>query len=895
MADELRGVSVGRSTRVPDPYRDVARLVVVQRRERLDRSPTDRRDHAFAQASVQVAHQLGVGLGQLTERAVQEVDPGRSRLIAGPRRGLEPEPAELGVERGEAAAGAGAGCLCPAFASPCPPDVGGIDCLRTDALGERREQTGEEGVRRRVEADTGRVRGEEVLVLGPAHGAAADDLDVDEPGLAEPFEMEAHGVRVESEAVGKVLRGLRRGGRAQLTVDGVAGLVAQRLEDGQLVHDTTVALRPRIFKGYPGLIPPGPTGAAPTGSDEQARRPMGLVPTNPDDPGAPIHEPVAGPPPTPEQVRQMLAGVIDPELRASIVELDMVGDIRVEDDGSVTIPVALTTAGCPMRGQIQRDVESKIRGLPGVRSVTVEYGEMTPEQKRLAMQRARFNAREHATPTAVPGTARVLAVASGKGGVGKSSVTVNLAVALAARGLTVGILDADIWGFSVPRMLGVVGGLAVADAKMQPNTRAVPGVDGAPDGTLEVVSMGFLVDDEGTALMWRGLMLTRALEHFLQDVRWGDLDYLLIDMPPGTGDIQMGLARLLPQAEMLVVTTPALAAQRVASRVADMARRSYVKIVGVVENMSTYVAPDGTRHDVFGAGGGHALAAEVGVPLVARVPLEPTISAGGDAGEPVAFAPPTAPRRRVPCAGGADRRGARPAGRDERLHGSDGGAGRRLACGRLSEDARLRHFPRRADTRAGDPAFGLELQQVRVHLAAGRVDQRLGQLEVAVQRRDDLADLGRPPVEHAEDLAFAFQPMREVLVDPGARLVDDVAVTGADAAEAQLAQPLEGREIDRHVAAVSRPITENMPSSTTSPVKRTRSSSRRKQRWLGACPGCGAPRARIPCPRSPPRRRWPGRARSQSRGRRASRMRALPPRSRRRAGRFPASGRDACG
>jgi ATP-binding protein involved in chromosome partitioning len=358
---------------------------------------------------------------------------------------------------------------------------------------------------------------------------------------------------------------------------------------------------------------------------------------DPDDPGAPVHQPVPGPPPSPDDVRRMLSGVIDPELHASIVDLGMVDDVRVGTEGDVMVKVALTTAGCPLRVQIRQDVESKVRGLPGVTAVTVEYGEMTAEQKSAAMQRARFNAREQAGPTEVPSTTRVLAVASGKGGVGKSSVTVNVAAALAARGLTVGVLDADIWGFSVPRMLGVEGRLTGSEGKIEPNVVSVPGVDGAPDGTLKVVSMGFLVDDEGTALMWRGLILTKALEQFLTDVRWGDMDYLLIDMPPGTGDVQMGLARMLPQAEMLVVTTPALAAQKVATRVADMARRSYMKVVGVVENMSEFVAPDGSRHAVFGRGGGDALAAEIGVPLVARIPIEPAVSSGGDAGTPVAL------------------------------------------------------------------------------------------------------------------------------------------------------------------------------------------------------------------------------------------------------------------
>ncbi|MGA0801970.1 MAG: Mrp/NBP35 family ATP-binding protein, partial [Ilumatobacteraceae bacterium] len=240
--------------------------------------------------------------------------------------------------------------------------------------------------------------------------------------------------------------------------------------------------------------------------------------------------------------------------------------------------------------------------------------------------------------TAVPTSARVLAIASGKGGVGKSSVTANLAVALAAQGYTVGVLDADIWGFSVPRMLGLDQRLeAEADPdtgrpRIRPNTRVVG------DGLLKVVSTGFLVDDEGTALMWRGLMLTKALEQFLRDVAWGELDYLVIDMPPGTGDVQMGLARMLPRTDMIIVTTPAVSAQKVAIRAADMARRSFLRIAGVIENMSEFVCDHGERYPLFGRGGGQALADEIGVPLLGQIPLEPHVAAGSDSGEPVAVA-----------------------------------------------------------------------------------------------------------------------------------------------------------------------------------------------------------------------------------------------------------------
>jgi ATP-binding protein involved in chromosome partitioning len=350
--------------------------------------------------------------------------------------------------------------------------------------------------------------------------------------------------------------------------------------------------------------------------------------------------------PTVEEVWRMLEAVADPELHASIVDLGMVRDVEVDEDGIVTVEIALTTAGCPLRAQIRDEVEGRVRSLPGVSRVEIRMGEMNQAERTNVMQRARKQAQERAPETEIPLSTRILAVASGKGGVGKSSVTVNLAAALAARGHTVGVLDADIWGFSVPRMLGVSGRLGGSEGKIEPNVRKITGPDGTT-GVVKVVSMGFLVDDEGTALMWRGLVLAKAMEQFLTDVRWGDLDYLLIDMPPGTGDIQMALSRLLPRAEMLVVTTPALAAQKVAVRVADMARRSYLKVTGVVENMSAFICGHGEAYPLFGEGGGAALAEDIGVPLLASVPLEPGVAAGGDHGSPLVLDAPDSAAGRV--------------------------------------------------------------------------------------------------------------------------------------------------------------------------------------------------------------------------------------------------------
>jgi len=336
------------------------------------------------------------------------------------------------------------------------------------------------------------------------------------------------------------------------------------------------------------------------------------VVTRSDLPDADLPDETAGS--TEADVLSALRRVVDPELGADIVELGMVTSVSL-DGGTVEVGVALTIAGCPLRGQIQREVEAHVGALPGIDRVTVTTGVMDAAQKQVVMARARQIAREDPPVTDVPDTA---------------SVTVNLAVALARRGLTVGVLDADIWGFSVPRLLGMQGDVEARDKKMVPLERVVG------PGLLRVLSMGFLADEDN-AIMWRGLVLNRAVQQFLEDVHWGDLDFLLIDMPPGTGDIQMGLARMMPRAEVVVVTTPPLAAQKVAARTADMARKGYLKVTGVVENMSDFTCEHGTSYALFGSGGGARLAADVGVPLLGQVPLHPSVAAGGDAGTPVAL------------------------------------------------------------------------------------------------------------------------------------------------------------------------------------------------------------------------------------------------------------------
>ena len=327
-----------------------------------------------------------------------------------------------------------------------------------------------------------------------------------------------------------------------------------------------------------------------------------------------------------DQIRERLTRVLDPELGASIVELGMVGEIRIEN-ATAFVNVALTTSGCPLRSQIERDVKEAALCIDGINKVEIVIGVMEQDQRAELMKRARKFAQGRAPETSIPFQTPVLMIASGKGGVGKSSVTANLAVALAQLGHRVGVLDADIWGFSLTRLLGIQGEVTAKDKKMIPLEKSIG------KGKIKLLSMGLLAEED-QALLWRGLIVQKAVAQFIEDADWSDIDYMLIDTPPGTGDIAMTLARILPQMGQLVVTTPAIAAQRVALRAADFARKSNIRVLGVIENMSGLVCSCGEKHNLFGIGGGNSLAEELDVPLLCEISLNPEIASGGDIGEP---------------------------------------------------------------------------------------------------------------------------------------------------------------------------------------------------------------------------------------------------------------------
>jgi ATP-binding protein involved in chromosome partitioning len=334
-------------------------------------------------------------------------------------------------------------------------------------------------------------------------------------------------------------------------------------------------------------------------------------------------------------IREALVGVIDPELRRSVVELDMVRAVGVSGD-RVQVTIALTVPGCPMKADLERQVRERVGAVDGVGGVAVAFDVMTPEQRAALRQRLHGGAEPaegERKPLSLQPATRVIALASGKGGVGKSTLTANLAAALAAGGAEVGVVDADIYGYSIPRMLGVNRRPVVVDSMIVPPV----------SNDLKVMSIGFFTEPDA-AVVWRGPMLHRALEQFLTDVHWGELDYLVVDMPPGTGDVSISLGQLLPSPELVLVTTPQPAAQAVARRAAEVAAKTGMRVCGVIENMS-YVQCRccGERSHPFGAGGGRALADELGVPLLGQVPLEEPLREAADGGAPLVVTAPGAP------------------------------------------------------------------------------------------------------------------------------------------------------------------------------------------------------------------------------------------------------------
>src|SRR3954454_17415032 len=336
--------------------------------------------------------------------------------------------------------------------------------------------------------------------------------------------------------------------------------------------------------------------------------------------------------PTREQIEDALRKVIDPELRKDIVSLGMVRSIEQPEEGRVDVVVSLTTAGCPIRAHFEKAVVESVREL-GVSTVTVAFDVLSDQEKQgLAQRLGRPGGPAEAARAAVK---NVVCIGSGKGGVGKSTVTANLAAALQSEGLRAAAMDADVWGYSLPRMLGVHGRPMVsAERKILP-------LDAA--GGVKAISIEFFLNEQDQAITWRGPMLHKAIRQFLEDVDWGELDYLLIDLPPGTGDVSMTLAQLLPQAKFVIVTTPQPAAQKVAARAAETAKRFDLEIAGVIENMSGFTTPGGERFTIFGEGGGQQLADDLDVPLLGKIPLQEELRVGADEGTPLVISDPDAP------------------------------------------------------------------------------------------------------------------------------------------------------------------------------------------------------------------------------------------------------------
>jgi ATP-binding protein involved in chromosome partitioning len=338
--------------------------------------------------------------------------------------------------------------------------------------------------------------------------------------------------------------------------------------------------------------------------------------------------------PTPDQITEALSRVIDPELRKPVTELGMVRGVDIEGSHAA-VTIALTVPGCPLRSSFEEQVQRELGGLPGIESVSLAFDVMSPEEKAALTTRLRGGVSPRTKGISLDRSTRVIAIASGKGGVGKSTLTANLAAAFSRLGQRTGVLDADVYGHSIPHMLGVHQRPVVVDRMIVPPVR----------DELKLMSIGFFLEDNAP-VMWRGPMLHKALEQFLSDVHWGELDTLVVDMPPGTGDVSISLGQLLPRAEAVVVTTPQPAAQQVAVRAAQMATKTNMRLVGAVENMSYLV---GSGEQLFGSGGGEALAEEIGAPLLGRVPLDPRLRECADEGEALVTVDPDSDTSRAIC------------------------------------------------------------------------------------------------------------------------------------------------------------------------------------------------------------------------------------------------------
>jgi ATP-binding protein involved in chromosome partitioning len=564
------------------------------------------REHALEESLVDGAHELAMVVQQLAERAVAQGDV-HARCPVPPEPGIESCLGERLLQDGK---------VRPRGAARARPRYGSTDQVGPPfvrnpagplALAAPGHETGEDVGEQSVIAPLARLRLDGFVDdLRSSHTGPLARLARHQPDLFQAAEVRTKGVGMEGQARRELADRHRPARQAQVSVEAVARRLGQDLVDLD-----------RRGLGH-RLVRVDWLHTIRTVRTVQTTRGRQAVPTE-------------------EQVREALRSVLDPEIGKPIEDIGMLRSIDVEG-GNVRVHVLITIEGCPLKDRITNDVTAAVQPVAGVERVQVELTPMSPQERQALVEQLRGaalgpHAGEPRRTISFPPETSVIAIASGKGGVGKSSVTVNLAAALASEGHQVGVLDADVWGFSVPRMLGVSG------KPVGFNDMILP-LEGHG---VKVISMGFFVPEE-QPVIWRGPMLHKAIEQFLGDVYWGDLDFLLCDLPPGTGDVSISLASFLPGASMLVVTTPQEASRKVAERAGKMAERTNLRAIGVIENMSFFICPHcGGREDIFGAGGGREAADTLGVPLMAQVPLVPAVRAGGDEGVPIVVAQPEAP------------------------------------------------------------------------------------------------------------------------------------------------------------------------------------------------------------------------------------------------------------